>query len=380
MARVGAALALAVVLVVAACSSGGERRPSVAIASTTTSMTTAPGGPALVPAPPPAAGGSGLGGPDGRPYAGVLAFRSAIPVPADLTFVLVIGSDARPGQDVRRANADSLHLLAVNPRTGQGTVLGIPRDAWVELPGRGRGKINESLPRGGPALAVETVRRLTGLPVHYYVLTGFKGLAAMVDDLGGVDVFVDRAMNDAASGARFARGWHHFSGSEALAFTRNRKDVANGDFSRSLNHGTLMLAALAKLRAEVGDDDGLRRWISVLVRHSALDIDADRLGRLGALARGIDPARMVNVVAPGRIGFAGRQSVVYLNEEAARVFIDLRDDAVANNSGSPAPPPPPPTTTRPAPTTTTAPPGPAPAPPAPVTTTSSIPLLPRPLG
>ncbi|PLS76365.1 MAG: hypothetical protein CYG61_02560, partial [Actinobacteria bacterium] len=336
---------VALALVLASCS-GGRATPSLVVGSTTTSQATAlPTSTVALPPPPPPGPTSpapeppsrpGLKPADGRPYPGAIAFRTSVPVPSELTFVLVLGSDARPGQDIRRTNADSIHLLAVNPRTQQGTILGIPRDAWVDIPGRGNGKINSALAQGGAPLAVETVRRLTGLPIQYYVLTGFAGLTAIVDELGGVEVPVDRRMDDAASGARFERGLHHFNGAQALAFTRNRKDVANGDFSRSENQGTLMLAALAKMRAEIGDDDGLRRWTGVLLRHGALDVAPDRLLGLAALARGIDPGGLRNVVAPGRIGFAGRQSVVFLNEEAARLFFDLRDDAVLNGA---APPP-----------------------------------------
>ncbi|MDP9387438.1 MAG: LCP family protein, partial [Actinomycetota bacterium] len=317
---------------------------------------------------PPAA--AGLKRADGRPYPAAIPFNSSVPVPGDLTFVLVVGSDARPGQDVRRANADSIHLLAVNPRTREGTVLGFPRDAYVQIPGRGNGKINSALPAGGPGLMVETVRRLTGLPIQYYVLTGFEGLASMVDALGGVHVFVDRRMQDRFSGAFFEQGWHQFNGGQALAFTRNRKDTANGDFGRSANQGVLVLAALAKMRAEVGDDGGLRRWVDVLTRHAALDVAPDRLLGLAALARNLDPSRMRNVVLPGRIGFAGRQSVVYLTDEASRIFADLRPDAVLGGAtgearaqpaqpaqpGSPSSPPPTaatPPTTAPRTTTTT---------------------------
>lgn len=310
-------------------------------------------------APPPV---GGLKAPNGRPYPPAIEFRSSIPVRSDLAFILVIGSDARPRQDVRTSLADSIHLLAVNPVTGQGTVVGFPRDAYVEIPGRGRGKINDALARGGPRLMAETVRRVSGLPVHYYVLTGFEGMVRMVDELGGVDVHVERSMNDSASGARFQAGWHHFTGPEALAFTRNRKDVPNGDFSRSENQGKLILAALAKMRAEVGDDGGLLRWTGVLSRHVDLDVPADELPRLGALARRLEPSRVVNLVLPGRIGMAGRASVVYLTPEAFRIFDDLRPDAVIGGAADrpPPPPPPPPTTT----TTTT---GRTPSPPPPTT-------------
>lgn len=370
---------LAVVLL-AACSGGGKDKPDVVIGSTPSSVTTAlpaatipappppPEPPPPPPPPPQAARGGGLKPADGRPYPAAIAFRSGVPVPSELVFVLVIGSDARPGQDIRRTNGDSIHLVAVNGRTREGTIVGFPRDSWVEIPGRGRGKLNSALPKGGPGLMAETVRRLTGLPVHYYVLTGFQGLAALVDELGGVHVHVDRRMNDRLSGARFEPGWHNFNGGQVLAFSRNRYDVPNGDFSRSFNQGTVMLAALAKMRAEVGDDGGLRRWVSVLSRHAALDVAPDRLLGLAALGRNLDPGRLRNIVVPGRIGSAGRQSVVFLTEEAGRIFLDLRPDGVIG--GASAAPQPPPTTA--APTTTTTAPAPiVPPQPAPTSTTST---------
>ena len=361
-------------VVVAALAAGcsAQARPKTAVVGKPDAATSvaAPGPTIPVTVPPPdldrpplpePGPAPGLKGPNGRPY-GTIAFRSDIAVPGDLRFVLVAGSDARPGEDVLRTRADSLHLLAVNPRTLEGTVLGFPRDAWVEIPRHGAGKINTALQLGGPQLLSDTVRHLTGLPVNYYVVTGFPGLERMVNELGGVDVYVDRRMNDRNSGARFEPGWHHFNGAEALAFSRNRTDVAQGDFSRSENQGKIILAALAKMRAEVGDDEGIRRWAGVMFRHVHLDISAGETMSLGALARRIQPERLRNVVVPGRVGTAGSQSVVYLGEDAARVFLDLRPDAVL---GSPSAPPttttiaPPPTTspstTRPTTTTTTRP-------------------------
>lgn len=303
------------------------------------------------PVPPaPASGRRGTGGDplkdaDGRPYGTALFFRSDIPVPADLVFVLVVGSDARPGHDPRRANADSVHLLAVDPRTSDGTIVGFPRDSWVEIPGHGRGKLTSALAIGGPRLMAETVRHLTGLPVHHYVITGFAGFSSVVDELGGVDVHVSERMNDRASGARFQPGWHHFNGAQALAFSRNRNDVSYGDFTRSENQGKVVLDALAKLRAEVADDPGLLRWVNVLRRHATVDGSPQRLMELGTLAHRLDPRTIDNVVLPGRIGTAGRASVVYLDARAGAMFADLRPDAVIG-TGSPR------TTTSTSPTST----------------------------
>lgn len=328
------------------------RRPSadaIVVGSFEGTTTTPAAGPRIVveertTTPPTlATGGTGGGGrvvalapANGRPFRPAIPFTSSIAVSPELRFVLVIGSDARPGERVDRSRADSIHLIAANPRSGQATIVGFPRDSWVELPGRGRAKINDAMARGGPQLLADAVRRLTGLPVHHYVLTSFKGLEAMVDALGGVDVHVPHRMNDRWSGARFEAGWHHFTGGQALAFSRNRMDVPAGDFSRSQNQGALILATMAKLRSEVGDDAGLFRWLGVLSKHVSLDVPRDELGELAVLGRRIDPADTTNVVAPGRVGTAGGGSVVFLGPEAARLFDDLRDDAVLG-SARPAP-------------------------------------------
>jgi LCP family protein required for cell wall assembly len=372
-----AALLLAAVVVIATRS---EKDIIVAASPTTSTPTTGPvviiddlPEPTTTAEPPAFAPAVGLKVGTGQPYRPAIPFVSNIPIPSELTFVLVIGSDARPGQNFSRTRADSIHLIAVNPTTMEGTIVGFPRDAWVEIPGRGRGKINSALAMGGPVLMAETVRHLTGLPVHYYVVTGFEGFERLVDDLGGVDMHLDRKMDDNFSGARFEAGWHHFSGPEALAVSRNRKDVPNGDFSRSENQGKLILATLAKMRSEVGNDDGIFHWIGVLGRHVALDVPADHLPRLAALGRRVDPGRVKDVVLPGRVGYAGRQSVVFLTEDAPRLFDDLRPDAVIGSPEGtpppePAPPPPPPEET----TTTTAPPPESPTTSSTTTTTSLL--------
>lgn len=337
---VGVGILLVLSLTALVVHSGGDDSPRLVVGSTSTTQASALPGPTIV-APPPtgdpvvpgADGGSGpvggsLLGTSGAAYPPAIAFNSSIAVPTDLQFILVIGSDARPGEDIRRTNGDSIHLVAVNPRTLEGTIVGIPRDSWVEIPGRGTGKINSALPMGGPSLMVDTVRKLTGLPITYYVLTGFQGVSSMVDDLGGVNVQVNQRMNDRFSGALFEAGWHKFNGAQALAFSRNRHDVPGGDFGRSANQGILIQAAMGKIRAEVGDDGGLRRWADVLLRYGALDVAPDKLMPLAALGRRTDPGRMRNVVVPGRVGMAGRASVVYLTAEAAGLFTDLRADAV----------------------------------------------------
>jgi hypothetical protein len=105
--------------------------------------------------------------PDAQPYGPPIAFASDVETPDHLVFILIAGSDARPGERVDRSRADAIHLLAINPQSGTGTLLGIPRDTYVEIPGHGRGKINTSMAIGGPDLLAETVQHVTGLPVDW---------------------------------------------------------------------------------------------------------------------------------------------------------------------------------------------------------------------
>ncbi|HKY74536.1 MAG TPA: LCP family protein [Acidimicrobiia bacterium] len=370
-------LALSVALVAGACSGGSRTEKGLVIGESTSTSTALPA-PDIIEDPTTTTaeastttgakregGGGGRGSgaavspkltgiPDGSPYGEAIPFTSSVEVPTNLVWVLAIGSDARPGGDMRKSNGDSIHLIGVDPQTGAGTVLGFPRDSWVKIPGRGTGKINSALAMGGPKLMAETVRQLTGLPVDFYVLTAFEGFQRIVDEVGGVNVQVDKSMNDRYSGARFDAGWHNMNGGQALAYSRNRHDVPNGDFTRSLHQGNVMMSGLAKLRAEVGDDEGLHRWIGVLLRHADLDSPPQSLLPLAALARRLDPAKITNIVAPGRVGTAGSASVVYLTDEARKLFIDLRPDAaIGGPSGDEARPAATTTTTTVPPTTTT---------------------------
>ena len=171
--RTGAiGLAVAVALVTGACSGGSRTEKGLVIGESTSTSTALPA-PDIVEDPTtttaenstttggrrPAGGGGGsgpavkassIGIPDGSPYGEAIAFTSSTEVPTNLVWILAIGSDARPGGDLRKSNGDSIHLIGVDPQTGVGTVVGFPRDSWVKIPGHGTGKINSALAMGGP--------------------------------------------------------------------------------------------------------------------------------------------------------------------------------------------------------------------------------------
>jgi LCP family protein required for cell wall assembly len=246
-------------------------------------------------------------------------------------FVLAIGSDARPGvcEPVEKCLADSIHLIGVNPRKQGASILGLPRDSYVDVPGVGTRKINDSLFYGGPELVVQTVEELVGVEIDYYLLTSFHGLRRMVNGVGGIEVEIPYAMNDAASGAVFAAGPQMLDGRQALAFARNRKDTPNGDFSRSENQGRLILGALERFRKDVRRDPlSLFTWLTSGLRNIQTELSAGEVFDLALAALTIEPNRVVNRVTPGGIGFAGEASVVQLGSDADAIFADIADDGL----------------------------------------------------
>jgi LCP family protein required for cell wall assembly len=251
-------------------------------------------------------------------------------VPAGGTlYVLVIGSDARPGQAVARARADSLHIIGVNLRRRKASIVGIPRDSYVPIPGRGTQKINAALFHGGPDLVVRTVEQLTGIRMDGYLLTGFEGFRRMVTRIGGVALRIPYRMSDAASGAYFQPGPKRLKGRGALAFSRNRHDAPGGDFARSLNQGSVMLAALRELRRDVaGNPAALFRWVAIAAQHLHTDLGPLEQVELLIAALTIEPRKVRNRVVSGGGGFAGGASVVFLGGGARAMFQDLRRDGV----------------------------------------------------
>ena len=243
--------------------------------------------------------------------------------------LLIIGSDARPNENFQRTRGDSLHILVWNPAFNKGTIVGIPRDSFVTLkPSGKKGKINSALAAGGPQAMLDTVNDLTGLGISNYVVTGFSGLQNMVDDIGGVNVLVDPGMKDVYSGAMFQKGWFAMNGQAALAFNRNRKTLANGDFTRSANQGRFLLASLAKMREEESDVPTLVKWVGSFRKNAASNIKPTDLLVLAQMARSIDPSDVKNIVLGGTGGRIGVEDVVKLAPSYAGLFIDIGRDGV----------------------------------------------------
>lgn len=240
-------------------------------------------------------------------------------------FVLVLGSDARPGQGIDKERADSIHIIGINLKTQRATILGIPRDSWVSIPGHGTDKINASLSDGGPQLTVKTVEALTGIHIDFYAITSFVGLTNMVNTLGGVTVRVTQPMHDQYSHSNFNPGVQHMSGKQALEYARDRHSFLAGDLTRSKNQGTLMLDALAKFKRNFWDNPvllfGTLKSVWLNVRTS---LPAQLLYRLALTAAQIKASNVNNFVVPATTGMEGAESVVFISPSARGLYAQMK--------------------------------------------------------
>nr|WP_064504116.1 LCP family protein [Alkalihalobacillus trypoxylicola] len=149
--------------------------------------------------------------------------------------VLLLGDDSRPGET--RARTDAM-LVATFNKDDQSIILtSIPRDSYVDIPGKGLDKINHAHARGGLDLTIDTVENFLDIPIDYYGYVKFDGLVQVVDALGGVNVDVpfDFTFNESSTESynlQFTEGRQRLNGKEALAFARMRKDDPLGDIGR----------------------------------------------------------------------------------------------------------------------------------------------------
>ncbi|MDP9464107.1 MAG: LCP family protein [Actinomycetota bacterium] len=159
------------------------------------------------------------------------------PAGAAIENFLLVGSDSRAGADPASADAsgigteaevsghrsDTIMILRRDKSTGDASLLSIPRDLWVQVPGHENKRRINSAFNDGPEILVQTVQQELGIPIHHYVEIDFSGFKSLVDALDGVEVCVDYATRDVSTGLNITEpGCHILDGLQALAYARSR--------------------------------------------------------------------------------------------------------------------------------------------------------------
>jgi polyisoprenyl-teichoic acid--peptidoglycan teichoic acid transferase len=245
----------------------------------------------------------------------------------NMVWVLFLGSDARPGQAVTRTRADAIQLVGVNLKNGRATMIGLPRDSYVNIRGHGRNKINSALFYGGPRLMGRAVGDLVGLQPDYVFTTGFDGFRRMINAIGGVTVKSDFAFSDPVRPQGYKVGPNKLNGFQAMIFARIRKSFPRGDFDRSANQQDVIRGIARQVKEHKDRPGFMERALLSVVRNMNTNVKPSDLYRLAYAATRVELRKIDGCVITGSIGTAGAASVVYPNVgQARRVANDARND------------------------------------------------------
>lgn len=178
------------------------------------------------------------------------------PPPLDL---LVVGLDARPGEGWL-TRTDSIMLVGIQPRGLNASLLSIPRDVFINVPGYGSQRINtinvlgeQKVAGGGVTLLQEAIEANFGIQLDRYVRLNFQGFVALVDAVGGVTIDVPKHLIDYAyptmtggtQVVEFQQGVEHMDGERALIYARTRH--SDDDYHRAARQQQVISALMGKL-------------------------------------------------------------------------------------------------------------------------------------
>jgi LCP family protein required for cell wall assembly len=266
--------------------------------------------------------------------------------------ILVAGVDERSGltplqerqlhvgHDVS-TNSDTLMLVHIPADHSYVQVVSLPRDSWVNIPGHGMNKINAAFGLGGPKLMVQTVAAATGLTINDYIEVNFLGFVKVIDALGGVNICLPFAVDDAYSGLDLSAGVHHVNGITALEYARDRHSFAASDLARIDDQQELMATILSKAASTgtLSNPFKVRQVISSVT--SAIQVDQGfNLVSLASQLSGLRPQDAVFTTVPlSNLSYetpTGESAVLWDSAAASQLFAQIRAD---QRPAAVAPPP-----------------------------------------
>lgn len=222
----------------------------------------------------------------------VASLTAADPDPGAPYTILLAGLDGGGSLDPSgggpSSRSDTIALVRVLPAEQRVTLLSLPRDLWVEIPGHGPGRINAAVPLGGIDLLVDTVEAF-GLEVNHVASIDFDGARRLGDAVGGLRLDFRYPTRDRMSGFEVREpGCRTLDGQSLLAYVRSRHlevEVAPGrwevdrgyDLSRIARNQDVALAALATFsRIDPADPVAVDRFVDAVVDNVTLDASFDR--------------------------------------------------------------------------------------------------------
>lgn len=209
---------------------------------------------------------------------------------------LIVGSDSRTGLtpeeeqalntggDIGAGHSDTIMILHI-AKSGPATLVSLPRDSYVNIPGHGLDKINAAFAIGGAPLLAQTVEEATGLRMDHYAEIGFDGFSKIVDGIGGIDLCLPAPVDDPDHNIFLPGGCNEYDGAKALDFVRERYGLQNSDIDRMNNQRQFLSALVAQSTSPSTYLNPFRLWGLASNAAKSLTIDnGDHIWNLAGLA------------------------------------------------------------------------------------------------
>lgn len=173
-----------------------------------------------------------------------------------ITNILLLSSDARPGEDVSRS--DSIMILTIDNINKKLKVTSLMRDMLVKIDGHGEEKLNHAFAYGGPTKTIETIQNNFGIKLNNYVIVDFNAFVKVIDAINGIEVTVkdyeldelNKYILDGGGSEKDllpSPGTYNLNGYQALSYARIRK-VGNGEYERTERQRAVLQIALEKIK------------------------------------------------------------------------------------------------------------------------------------
>jgi LCP family protein required for cell wall assembly len=228
--------------------------------------------------------------------------------------------------------SDAIMVLHVTGDRKSAQLVSIPRDSFVDVPDRGRTKINAAFSDGGPEELAEVVESLSDIHIDHAVVIDFQHLADMTTAMGGIDVVVPESVTDPRNGYTWEKGPMHLEGDLAVWYVRQRYGMPRGDFDRIQRQQNVLRAMLDKVASAgtLANPIRVTRLVTELSSFVAVDdgFTPAEMRSLAISSRGIRPSNMRFVTVPvtGTPTIDGASVVTLDLDRTAALFDALKSD------------------------------------------------------
>lgn len=204
--------------------------------------------------------------------------------------LLVIGIDQRNKETSR---SDTIMIYHIDPQAHKVSLLTVPRDTYVNIPGRGLDKVNHAFAFGGIDLTKKSLQNFLGIKIDHYMITNFDGFKNLVDLVGGITINVEKHIR----GTDIQPGVQKLDSKRALAYVRDRHDPM-GDIAR-VKRQQKFIKALASELAAYEPKYKLAMEIPSMYRNVKTDLSLQETKSFFELYRNLDVDKVETEVVPG---------------------------------------------------------------------------------